>query len=193
MLTTKCKEIFILKLYELYIEKAQSISNKLKYGKKLCPCDKTNLILADWGIEILCNYESFDKKPQFIYSFSFLRTDSDSLNIDITVGLDTFGSLNSGNGNVFANIFNQQFLNSPNYNFETLVIDNTLYVWGTEPENTIPVIFVNQAIDRTNSVIVKDLSNDASAILDLINCITYEEFCSLKNKLFDLLNCNCNC
>ncbi len=173
---------------------ANTTANAFAYRKKNKECLKEDLILLDNIIRILYNYESFTSEPTYAYSFEFIRNSSTADTITLTIGAQTFNyAVTTEDGEDIANYYESILIPSgTNPDLYAERDGNILYVWSLDTSLNYSSTSTVTDLNSTVSSTVASLEDNLQEILDLWNCITNEELCSLISVVSNINN-DCDC
>jgi len=176
-----------------YADFTNSTLNALEYDK----CSKQDKIdnsrILSSYIRLLWCYEPFAQKVTYASSFKVFRADSDPITITITIGAQAFVYTGSSDAETIVTTL-KGLINSTTETPIDYVADctaNTLYIWTYDAaasfaDVTTAVITINTNLD--NTVTVTNLENNTSEILNLFNCLTSEQLCSVINSAYEILH-----
>lgn len=193
MITTECRNTLINDLQCKLATHSSKVSKALSFRKKNLPCLEEYLFIAFNMINAMKRYTTFTDDLVAVWSVSFDNPDEVTTDVTLTVDGTAYVYSGSGDGTDIAQYFGTYFdeLTIGAATWYTETDAGTLYLYSYDTAvDTVTCTAVDTALDIT----VTDLDTDGTAILDIWNCLTYEEICSMyefTNKLINDSTCNC--
>ena len=172
---------------------ADTTSKAYAFRKRNKECLRNDLILLNNVIRILYNYVTFDDVVTYAYSFTFTKTSALSDTLTLTIGAQTFVLVTSGDGEDIASSYFTTLDGSAQVPELYAEIDgNTLYVFSYSSSLDYTATSTVASLNSLTTTAVASLEDDLQEILDLWNCLTEEQICSLI-ALAHSLEDDCDC
>jgi hypothetical protein len=175
-------------------ELADTTSKAFAYRKRNKECLQDDLFLLDNVIRILYNYVTFDDVVTYAYSFTFTKDVATSETITLNIDGDAY-PYTSSSADVTDIVDYYYTLFQDNVQTPDLYAEkdgNTLYVFSYDTALTFSSTTAPAASGGYTTIASASLENDLQDILDLWNCITNEQLCSLISLAY-ALETDCQC
>lgn len=172
---------------------ADTTSKAFAYRKKNRECLRDDLILLNNVIRILYDYVTFDDVVTYGYSFTFTKTSASSDTITLTIGAQTFVLVTSGDGEDIASSYFTTLdtgVQSPELYAE--LDGNTLYVFSYSNSLNFASTSTVTSSNSLTTTTITSLEDSLQDILNLWNCLTNDQICSLISIAYELED-GCNC
>lgn len=191
-MTQDCKNTHILYIQGLYATLSNTYLNKLKIGK-VCKEAELHLDITREYLDSLCSYQVFDDTVTYAYNFTITREGEDTVDINITINMESFTYSGDGDLEEILAYFKAQIEANVTYDFEVYIDDDILYVWSYDAGMAFSDTTTVSTSDSDEATIeAENMENTYCEILDFINCLTTEEICKLIEHSHQILK-NCNC
>ena len=172
---------------------ADTTSKAYAFRKRNKECLRNDLILLNNVIRILYNYVTFDDVVTYAYSFTFTKTSASSDTLTLTIGAQTFVLVTSGDGeNIASSYFTTLDGGAQLPELYAEIDGNTLYVFSYSSSLDYTATSTVTSLNSLTTTVVASLEDSLQDILDLWNCITNEELCSLISVVRNI-NDECDC
>lgn len=175
-------------------ELADTTSKAFAYRKRNKECLQDDLFLLDNVIRMLYNYVTFDDIVTYAYSFTFTKAVATPETITLTIGANSYPYVSSSSNvedivDYYYGLFENN-VQSPDLYAEK--DGNTLYVFSYDTSLTFSSTTTTNASGNYTTITAASMEDDLQDILDLWNCITNEQLCSLIS-LVHALETDCQC
>jgi len=195
MITKSCRNVLINDLQCKLATHGSKVSKTYAYGKKNAPCLAEQMIITDAYIQALKRYKTFEDELTGIFEikFTFDNSNQDSITINLEIDGDTYTYTGSGDAETvtsyFASTLNGETVGSSEIIYTTFT-GTTLYVPSYDTDfsytTTITLSDTWGTVDASEEYIIN--------VLDLWNCLTYEEVCTMYEHGVTLIGTDeCNC
>jgi len=144
-----------------------------------------DIIVANYLIDLLYDYNYLDGTVTSAWSFTIERLEDGSVTIEIIKDGITLASYTGTDDT--ATILSE-LLAALSVVYKGFIDGNTLYIYsfdGGETFTTTPVVTISDATLLTN--VTESLYGNLAVLTDRLNCLTYEELCTIKDHLAKLL------
>lgn len=194
MITVTCRNTLVNDLQCKLATYSSKVSKAVAFGKKNASCLKTNLITANGLLRLVRCYQTFnaDVTSAWAIEFSFDNTNEDTIEVELEVNGSPVVYSGTGSATDVAQYFYQYFYGGVTLGetWYSEIDGNTVYLWSYS--NTVDYTII---INLTSGYgTVSSLEDNLDAILDLWNCVPYEDVCSAYELINTLINTNeCNC
>lgn len=144
-----------------------------------------DIIVANYLIDILYNYNYLDGTVTNAWSFTIERVEEGSLTISVVIDGDTIVTY-TGDGDT-ATIL-ADLLTSLHADYEGFIDGTTLYIYSfavTEDFTDIPTI--TQSVADLVNITATNLYGNLDILTDRWNCLTYDQLCVIKKHLMSIL------
>lgn len=173
---------------------ANNTTKAFSYRKRNKECLKNDLILLNNIIRILYKYKTFDDVVTYAYSFTFTKDVATPETINLNIGADSYPYVSSSSDvedivDYYLALFNDN-TQSPDLYAEK--DGNTLYVFSYSNTLSYSSTATATASGGYTSIAVSSMEDNLQDILDLWNCLTNDQVCSLISLGHDLTE-ECNC
>jgi hypothetical protein len=173
---------------------ADITSKAFAYRKRNRDCLKNDLILLNNIIKILYRYVAFDGVVTYAYSFTFSKDVATPETITLNIDGEAYPYISSSDNvedivNYYYDLF-QNNVETPDLYAEK--DGNTLYVFSYDTSLTFSSTTTPDASNDYTTIVATSMENNLQDILDLWNCITNEQLCSLIYIAHALEN-DCQC
>jgi hypothetical protein len=191
---TACKETWVNYFQCKQAAKLTNFVNSLSYG--ICPEKnvRENNVLSSL-IDVLYRYEVFEDQVTYAQSITVSIADETiPTDISINVGGNNimYISAFTGTAEELAQEISTQFLAYNIVDFYTEVVGASLYVYSYNTnydDTTLTEIVYTDPVTIENN----DIRDNLDLILDLWNCMTFEQFCNIVCYAKKYTNIKCNC
>lgn len=187
MLTVECRNNHIVALQCLQADFADIVNKALSYGRKDLKCiiQKNNEITA--YLRLICEYSPFTVTPQNAWCITFgdttgetviFNAELDSIKTQVTLTNELTGIEKA------QKIYNG-LINGPTYQEYNaagqlfMLIDGNVLYFYTYPDTPFTVT-------SSDGVDAEDIVESPCAILDLKNCLSREQLCTVVTKAYEL-------
>lgn len=196
MITVDCRNTLIRDLQCKYADHISKVSKGLAFRKKDLPCLKRDAILARQFISMLYCYTTFTSDVTAAFSILFVKEDATDRDV-VELFIDGV-SMGTYTGSGTQAEIAQYFYNEINDNstvWHAEFVDNTLYVWSYDTNQTYADVISITSSNNETTITYTSLEDNLEEILDIWNCIPYEDICNVYEFASKILkeNCNCNC
>lgn len=173
---------------------ADTTSKAYAFRKRNRDCLRNDLILLNNVIKILYRYVAFDDVVTYAYSFTFEKNVSTSETITLNIDGEPYPYVSSSDDvtdivNYYYDLF-QNNIENPDLHAEK--DGNTLYVFSYDNTLTFSSTTVPNASNGYTTITATSMEDNLQDILNLWNCITNEQLCSLIYIAHALEN-DCQC
>lgn len=178
-----------------------SLTSELVDGLLIGSCKVKSLTNKSITLTRLLNrvacYTPFDKEPTFAYKIEFNKETSDSVTVDIMLGLVSLPQY-SGTGtaiDIVDHFYNAIENNVTSPEYSATKTDNILYIYSYDVATSFATGVSIVTTDPQNSLTYSEtnLQNDLDEILNVWNCSTPEELCKMVDYCYKILDGKCNC
>jgi hypothetical protein len=175
-------------------ELADTTSKAYAFRKRNRDCLRNDLILLNNVIRILYKYVAFDDVVTYAYSFTFQKTVSNSETITLNIDGEPYPYVSSSDDVTdIVNYYYKLFQNSvQNPDLYAEKDGNTLYVFSYDNALTFSSTTAPNASSNYTTIAAASMEDNLQDILNLWNCITNEQLCSLIYIAHALEN-DCQC
>lgn len=196
MITKDCQKKYILDIRCKLSDHAGDTSKAITLMRSDRHCKTRDLTLLDGFVDSLFYYNAFDSDVTYAYKFKFKRTDSQQITVQIDIGTESFSVTDNGNASTFVQSFFKKIENNTQSpaNLRAEFDGDVLYVYSYSSNInylTSTSVTVTQGSDQDNEVNESSLQNKEEEILNLWNCLTYNELCSIINGAYDTIKTSC--
>ncbi len=180
------KDCYILALRLNHSQFSKILSKALSLGKcsdELIEKDQKIMFMT----KVLNRYQPFVSKVTNTYKVQFDRLKIGNITLQLQFSTYNYSYTGTEDGNQIALYF-KDLINADGQ-YYSVTNGNILYLYTydlNESFSDIPRI-TNSDI-TTMTTIITSLQNNEDEILDIINCITTEEFCEIKAEAFRLMS-----
>lgn len=158
-------------------------------------CKIRNLQVLDGYLESIEYYTSFENEVTYAHKFSFTRTDTDQITIQIDIGGNSFSVTDDGDEKTFVREFYKEIENnSQSPELRADFSSDILYVYSYDSSldfSTSTSVTITQGTDQDNEVGTDNLKDNLEEILDLWNCLSEDQLCKIINGAYDLMPESC--
>lgn len=175
-------------------ELADTTSKAFAFRKRNRECLKDDLFLLNNIIRILYNYVTFDDTVTYAYSFTFSKSVSTPETITLTIGSDSYPYVSSSSDaedivDYYLTLFND---NAQDPDLYAEKDGTTLYVFSYDVDLNYSSTTTATASGGYTTIATASMENDLQDILDLWNCLTNDQICSLISFGHGITE-ECNC
>lgn len=173
---------------------ADTTSKAFAFRKKNRECLKEDLILLDNIIRILYDYVTFDDTVTWAYSFTFEKTVSTPSTVELNIDGNAYPYVSSSSDpedivDYYLALFNNN-VQTPDLYAEK--DGTTLYVFSYSTSLNFSDVPTPSSTGSLVTITTASMEDDLQDILDLWNCLSNDEICSLISLGHDIEE-ECNC
>lgn len=182
---TSCLHTHINDIQCKYADLAYQHSNALSIGRVCTERESYIKIVASY-LQLLYCYKTFDAQVTYAYNFKF--NGFENTLVSITIGTDTFSATIDSTEAL------QTFLSlitaSTDYDLLGFISNNVLYIYSYDTNLTFGT---TTTVSDEDLIVTTNMEDTYNTILDIWNCITSDQVCSIINNAKKLTGqCNCN-
>lgn len=190
-MTTDCRDTLIRDLQCKFADHIDSLRKALRFRKGNLTCLQRDALIARSFISSLYNYTTFTSKVTAAFSVEITKdSGADTVALLYKVSISTYTG--SGDAEDIVDFFmNDLNDNSAIWNAER--DGSILYIYSYDASvNFSGTVSITSANSLTSATI-KSLEDNLEVILNLWNCLTESQVCSLYEHANKLLTTDCNC
>jgi len=175
----------------------QSLVTALSYGT--CTWEKLNTknISTSYLVNRIKCYTPFEEEVTYASKIVFTKPHTSTVTVDLSIGVVNFTQYNAAGT---AEDIVDHFLNDINNNttspdFYAEKIDNILYIYSYDTGASFTDVTTVTIVDalNTTSGAISSLENDLDEILNIWNCSTEDQMCSMIKYATSLVDEDCGC
>lgn len=183
-MTTACRNTWINYIQCGFADLAFEQSHSYSLGRTCTERERYLKILGSY-LPLLYCYKTFDATVTYAYSFFFVKYEGTATRT-IEIGSETFTY--TGTHSQILQSFLDLITNSNTYEFQGFIHQGQLYVYSYD--NTLTF---STATTTSDEIVTINMEDTYESILDIWNCITAEQVCSVINNAKKLIGeCNCS-